>query len=439
MFNRIHDKNLFYLLFIGLIYRLIVFIGFYTHITIFPDSAGYIELSNLISSFELEGYNGKRSPGYPFLISLAFGNLYLLVIYQFFLGSITTLFWYKTLLNFNFNKKTSFVVSLFLMSFIHVLFYETAVLVETLALFLLSGIILILSSGYFKSNSYKWEFILGVLLGFLVLVKPFYAYLPFLIYGAFLFKNISFKNIINKKIIIFIFPLLSYFGWSYVNKLNTGHFVSTTFYGLNTAQNCVYFVEKGPEKYNWIIEPYVEYRQRSIEEDKTVAMSIWYAYNQGAFEKYNLNFADFSKELGEFAKLTIQANPLDYLKQVVFGSWIDFWKPNLYWNYDSFNFNGANKIFLIIWYFQKSLLYILKIAFVIISPFLILKWIRKKEVSFVGFLSLFVLTPSILQALLTYGTNSRFSYPFEFLMIIVLLLFVRENMNLIKKNRRILP
>lgn len=432
MFNKITDKNLINLFVIGLVYRLVVFIGFYTHITIFSDSTGYLELSNLISSIDLEGYNGKRSPGYPLLISLAFGNLYILVLYQFILGSITTLFWYKTLLNLDFGKKASFLISLFLMSFIHILFYETAVLVETLTLFLISGIVLIISSGYLKYSSFKWDVILGLLMGFLVLVKPFYAYLPFLIYGIFLFKNFSLKNILNKKLILFLFPLLVYFGWSYVNKLNTGHFVSTTFFGLNTAQNCVYFAEKGPEKYNWIIEPYVEYRELSIKEDKTVAMSIWYAYNQGAFDKYNLEFADFSRELGEFAKLTIQANPVDYLKQVVFKSWIDFWKPAIYWNYDSFNFNVANKIFLLIWYFQKTLLYLFAILFIIISPYLLLKWVIKKESSFIGFLTLFVLVPSVLQAITTYGTNSRFSFPFEFIMFLVLLLFVKDNLHFIK-------
>lgn len=434
MFYKCKDINFIYLFAIGLLYRLLVFIGFYTHITMYPDSEGYIELSNLITSFELEGYNGQRSLGYPLLISLAFGNLYVLVFYQFILGSITTLFWYKILLNLHFSKKTSVILSLFLMSFIHVFFYETAVLVEALTLFIISIVVVILTSDYFKQSALKREILLGILLGILVLIKPFYAYLPFLIYGVYIYKNFNFKNIFSPRLLIFMLPIMVYFGWSYVNKLNTGHFVSTTFFGLNVAQNCVYFAEKGPDNYNWISDPYVEYRDLSIKENKDVAMAIWYAYDNGAYDKFNLDFAEFSKELGTFAKLTIQSNPLDYLEQVVMRSWVDFWKTSIYWNTNNFNSEGANKVFLFIWLIQKTILVFLKLIFVMISPFLVVYWIGTKKNSMAGFLALFVLVPSVLQALITYGTNSRFSFPFEFLMIMVVTLIIKNNYGFCKRR-----
>src|SRR5690606_15897135 len=102
-----------------------------------------------------------------------------------------------------------------LMSFLHVLFYETAVLTEALTLFIISAIVFLITIGYFNRNDLNREIIMGLLLGFLVLVKPFFVYVPFLIYGVHLLNNFNVRGIVHKKILIFILPLFAYFGWSY--------------------------------------------------------------------------------------------------------------------------------------------------------------------------------------------------------------------------------
>ncbi|MFD2433466.1 phospholipid carrier-dependent glycosyltransferase [Mesonia maritima] len=254
-------KYLYYLVGIGFLVRLLIFLGFYTHITIFPDSSGYITLAERIMDFNLSGYSGKRSPGYPLLITLGFGNLYAVVFYQFLLGILTSILWYKSLLKLKFSEKFSFGISVFMSTLLNVIFFETAILVESLVLFLISLIIYRFIKFYDKPTNYKTEMVTGFLLGLLTLVKPFYAFLPFLFYALFILRDFKIKKIINKKLILLLFPLIAYFGWSYVNKLNTGYFVSTTFLGLNMAQNCVRFAEKGPDRYNWISEPYVKYRE----------------------------------------------------------------------------------------------------------------------------------------------------------------------------------
>ena len=429
-------KNyLYYLVAIGFLVRLIIFIVFYTHITIFPDSSGYITLAERIADFDISGYSGSRSPGYPLLITLGFGNLYLVVFYQFLLGILTSTFWYKSMLKLKFSEKFSFGISVFLTTLLNVIFFETAILVESFVLFLISLLIYRILKFYNKTTKYKTEIITGILLGFLTLVKPFYAFLPFLIYLLFTLKDFKIKKIINKKLILLIFPLIAYFGWSYVNKINTGYFVSTTFLGLNISQNCVYFAEKGPDKYDWISEPYVKYREKSLKENKDVAMSIWYAYNEGEYEKYNLNFNDFSQALGEYAKETIKQNPQDYLYQVFFYSWKDFWKPGIHWNYYKFNFNYANKILLVIWYIQNVVLWFFRLSFVMLIPFFLIKaiWNRKITAEFILFMTVF--SASILQALVTYGTNSRFSFPFEFIMIFLVMIYIKNRSYLIKHKK----
>src|SRR5699024_6465555 len=213
-----------------------------------------------------------------------------------------------------------------------------------------------------------------------------------------------------------------YFGWSYVNKINTGYFVSTTFIGLNLAQNCVHYAEKGPLKYQWLSEPYVHYRKKSIANNRDVAMAIWAAYNAGAYDKYDLSFPDLSHQLGLYAKATIYHNPFDYLQQVAL-SWWKFWKPSIMWNYDSFNFPYANKIFLLLWKFQKLILWTSRVAFIALIPYYFFKAIKTRKISLEFKLMSLVLAGSILQAAVTYGSNSRFSFPFEFIMVMLVLHF----------------
>ena len=423
----IHKKHISYILSIGLLARLITFFVFYTQATIYPDSGGYIELAERLMSFDLSGYSGKRSPGYPLLIAIAQAEVYVVVFIQFALGLISAVFWYKTLLQLKVNKMLSFYTTLFLSTLLNVIFFETAILVETFTVFLFSWVIFrMVSSQNQSENSLKTELFTGLLLGLLTLVKPFYAFVPFLFYGFYILQHFKLKSIFSKKLLLLVFPLMAYFGWSYVNQLNTGYFVSTTFLGLNTAQNCVRFAEKSPEEYRWISDPYVEYREKSIEENRNLAMTIWYAYEDGAWDAYNLSFNDFSNELGKFAKATIKENPVDYFKQVVFYSWLDFWKPVIYWHYDQFNLKHANQFYVLIWFTQKTILYLVRLSFLISIPLLLIKDLKNRKLSISSQLSLLVLAASVLQALVTYGTNSRFSFPFEFIMVFVVITFIQQ-------------
>ena len=45
--------------------------------------------------------------------------------------------------------------------------------------------------------------------------------------------------------------------WCGFVKSKTGYFVTSTMFGIYKIQNCVYFAEKGPKTYQWIIDPYV--------------------------------------------------------------------------------------------------------------------------------------------------------------------------------------
>jgi 4-amino-4-deoxy-L-arabinose transferase-like glycosyltransferase len=417
------------LVLMGILYRVVLFC-FYLHSNLFPDSGSFIDLGNKMLTLSLRGYSGERSPGYPLLYFLAFGSTRLTVILQFGIGVITSVYWYKTLLNLNFSIKNSFWITLFLESFLHVFLYESSFLIETPVLFLISVVFYILSNNYFEKKSWKLEIWMSVLLGYLVLMKPFFAYIPFLIYFFAVIYKFKFVNIVNRKMILFIFPLMAYFGWSYVNKINTGYFVSTSFLGLNIAQNCVYFAEKGPPQYKWLSEPYAKHRDIYINENKDVAMSIWEAYGSGEYDYKEFTFPQLSHEMGKYAKETIVNNPKDYFYQVITKSWFDFWLVFGKKEFMPFRVDFFDSIMNFVWAIQSLLLLFFKFSFLLLVPFYVVKFLWNRKISMELIIVTVVFTTSLLQGLVTYGTNAKYSFPFEYLMIIVVLLFLKNNVTL---------
>lgn len=418
--NNLTKKSIATIIAFCFISRLIIVL-LYQNITIFPDSSGYTELAERLADFNLKGYLGTRSPGYPLLIALTGNSLIIAVVFQFALGTINAIYQYKTLRLINFTVKTSLIATLGFNSFLHVIFYETNILTESFTLFFVTMIFYFIIKGLHTEHKLKNSIILSLLIGFLILIKPFYIFLPFLIYGFYTLKNFSFSRIINIRITLLIFPLLSFLGWSYVNKVNTGYFVSTTYWGINIAQNCVHFAEKCPEEYKEIGDTYADYREKIIAADKDVAMTIWFARPELMGMTKLSYLPDFSAKLSEYSKATIKKNPIDYSKQV-FISWRDFWDTAIYWNYKNFKVPHANQLLNILWLIQSLLLYLIKVVFVLVIPYQVIQFLRKKEINAAIIITTMVFTASILQAMATYGTNSRFSYPFEFLMIVVLLL-----------------
>lgn len=428
----LNKKEIKLLLLIGFSTRLLLTI-LYLKVTKVPDSWSFMTLAEYFIHFDLSGYNGERSPGYPLLIVLGLGTMKLTVIYQLILGVFTTLFWYDTLLVFKFSRKQSLWITIFVSTFLCHFFYETSILVETLTLFFISILFWILVKN--KLENSNWIILSGIslFLAYLVLIKPFYVFLPFLIYGLYFLKVFRWKALINKKIIILIFPVIAYLSWSYVNKINTNYFVSTTYFGLNTAQNCVYFAEKAPPEFDWISEPYVTFREKAIRENKDVSMAIWYAYNDSVFKKYNLTFPDFSNELGKFSKATIQKNKTDYLYQVLYRSFLDFWKVYDMKPYLVFNNVLIDSLISQLWDIQKIVLQIFKLLFIPIGIYYLYQSIKRRKISTEVIGVTIIFTTAILQAFVTYGTNAKYSYPFEFLMMILVFMFFREKLNIKKK------
>lgn len=418
----IHKNPIKSILLIGAIIRILVSV-LYQHITIYPDSNDYILLAERLANIDLSGYQGERSPGYPIIIAICNNSLLITTIIQSIAGLVTLVFTYKTGLAANLSKKWSLVTTLFLACYLPCIFYELAILSESLTILLITISIYCLFRIIFQRQNQIANYLsLAIACSCLTLVKPFYIFIPFIYFIILIIYDRKIRGIIMRYSYILLLPLLVYCGWSLVNKINTGYFVPTTFYGYNIAQNCVAFAENTSAEYKRIGDIYADYRDKNIKEGNGTAMSIWEAHNALKAET-GLSFTDLSRELYNYSIVTIKLNPKSYIRQV-FISWRDFWKTSFYWQPE----NSAHGQYGLLFAgnAERLVIQLAKIFFVLLIPVSIIQSIRNKKITPQAIISILVITASILQAMVTYGTNSRFSYPFEGLMIISLAISINN-------------
>ena len=413
--NRLFQKYAILILVIfGLIFRML-FYFFNQNALLTNDSQTYIDLAKLISSGSINGYFGGRSPGYSLLICLLGNSIQLVVLFQVIIGILSSVFWYIILKYFKFNAVFSLSISLFFSSFLHVLSYEHSILIESINLFIITLLIYYV----IKNKILVTAFCLAIL----VLLKPFYMYLPFVIFAYFIYNNFNWKAFIKQQLLVLILPLFVFISWSYVNFLSTGYFVSSTYFGLNKIQNCVNFIEKAPEEFNWIKAPYLKQRELHSENGLGNPMCIWYAVDNGDFEYKKMSFPQLSNEFGKCADATIKNNFGLYIKQVIFLSFKEFWNVEMV----SSNSLESSNFLKSVWNFQSVFLRIIKTIFLLLIPIYIFRFFKNRIFSLELLLVLIVLSTAILQALVVYGSNARYSFPFEFIMITIVLLFIKNN------------
>lgn len=433
----------------GVLIRALIYLLYNGHVSIFNDSGGYITMAEMIRSWDFSNFNGTRTPGYPFLIFLANLSGPLTAIYQSILGMLTSLMlfyiFYKNSKNLSFSLLIGLIPSIFL----HLLFYERAILTENLTLFCLVFCVWVLFKTSFFSQRLSLFHILliGLVSTLALVVRPMFVILPPLIAFYYLVLNFRrgiFHNLI--RILIVCLPaFIFYFAWSSFNEKHTGYKTITAYSGINIAQTTVFFAENADDKYADIRDLHVRKRDSLIANDADPAMAIWYVYAD-LERKDSLTVAEFSQLLNPMNDDLLKNNKFAYLKRVT-QSWINFWGTGMMWNYDSFPIKEIKWALTGFWLFiMTPIIIFLKILFLIICTFHFYKRIRNRKwlFTFDFFCVLLILGASVGQALVTFGSNARFSMPFFPLIIIVVVQFYLNNKKYVPasfgiKKRRHLP
>ncbi len=432
----LNNKYIFLLIFFLLTAKIIFYFG-YNSFSEAPDSWAFNHFVTELINNNFNDYVGERTPGYPYFVYLLNHDKMLVVLVQMLMGIITSILWFKTLLNLKISEKFAFYCTLFFALYLQNFFNETFILAETFMLLLNSIILYILLNNYFEKKQIIVEISMSVLLAVLILVKPFFLFYPFLIFALYLIKNPAFKKVISVKLIIFILPAYAYFSWCSFVEEKIGYFEPTAYFGLNLAQNCLYFAEKGPKEYDYIAKPYVKYRDEMLLNGEDASMAVWKVWGgQHLAPKYT-KFADVTHQFGKYAKATIASNLGDYFYYSITNSWFDFWKVFDMKPYMNFKDGSFNSVVSLINTIQMLLLLILKFVFLILSFYYFFLFIKNRKVTNVMILLAFIHAAAILQALVVYGTNAKYAFPYEFFMLVVVLLFLKEKFNWFSKVQHI--
>ena len=427
-----NNKYIYGLIILLFVAKLFFFLGYNTFSEA-PDSWAFNHFVTELINDNFDDYVGERTPGYPYVVYLLNHDKILVVLVQMLMGIVTTVFWFKTLLNLNFSDKVTFYTTLFFSLYLQNFFFETFILAETFMLFLNSIVFYFLLNSYFEKKQILVETTLSILITILILVKPFFIFYPFLIFALYLLKNFTFKKLVSVKLILFILPMYAYFSWCSFVEEKIGYFEPTAYFGLNLAQNCLYFAEKGPKEYDFIIKPYVKYREEMLQKGEDASMAVWKVWGgQHLAPKYT-KFADVTNQFGKYAKATIATNLGDYFYYSITNSWFDFWKVFDMKPYMSFQDNTFNAVVSVINSIQMVVVLILKFIFLLLSFYYLYDLIKNRKINNVMLLLAFIHAAAILQALVVYGTNAKYAFPYEFFMLVVILLFLKERFNWFSK------
>jgi hypothetical protein len=432
----LNNKYVYGLILLLFVARLFFFVG-YNNFSEAPDSWAFNHFVTELINNNFDDYVGERTPGYPYLIYLLNHDKILVVLVQMLMGVVTAIFWFKTLLNLKFTQKVAFFVTLFSSLYLQNFFYETFILAETFMLLLNSIVFYFLLNNYFEKKQIVVEIILSILLAVLILVKPFFMFYPFLIFALYLLKNFSFKKLVSVKLIIFILPMYAYFSWCSFVEEKIGYFEPTAYFGLNLAQNCLYFAEKGPKKFDYIMTPYVKYREEMLRNDEDASMAIWKVCSGQHLAPKYIKFADVTNQFGKYAKATIADNLGDYFYYAITNSWFDYWKVFDMKPHMKFEDNVFNSVVSVINTLQMLVVLILKFVFLLLSFYYLYVLIKKRKINAIMIFLAFIHAAAILQALVVYGTNAKYAFPYEFFMLVVVLLFLKEKFNWFSKPEHI--
>lgn len=422
--EKIEKNAVLYLLCYAILIRVLVLI-FYNGYSIFPDSEAYIELGQRLSGLDLNNYSGKRTPGYPAIIALLNSNLTFVKIFQLLLGIISTFLLFDLVKRETQSNFVGFLAAVFTTSFVHFVFFEVAILTETVSLFLLLLSFWLIKTKECLSVEVKnvYIIILSIVFAYLFLTRPMFIYLPIGFFLYFLVKNlrVNIKKALIKSTFILLFPLISFYSWSSLNEKNIGVFGSTYFLGFNLTQTATPFFELVPDEKKEIRDILLKHRDSIAKlPNKNIAMSIWAAHDE-LLQQTKLTPPQLSKNLGEISIDLFKEHPNLYLRQVTI-SWLHFWKESILWKPAQIKSSLLKNILMGLWlYIQQWAAIGLSVLFIYFSLKHLFRFMKHglKKFDFNLFIILIVLSGSIAQAMITYGSNDRFSFPYFPLIIYI--------------------
>lgn len=409
---KVKNNWFFYLIIIAIAFKLSIFL-FTAVPLVSPDSGGYIGLARNISSFNLSGYVGIRTPGYPLIIALCNMNLTIVVVVQMVLGIFISLLMFKITYTLTSNPQFAFISALTYLFYVQQFDIERFILSETVTTFFVTAAVYF-SIVYFFRGKLFYKMLISVLLGcFAALTKPLLILLPFFLIIIFTIDVLYYREklitLLLRLPILLLLSITSITSWSYVNYKNNQVFTLSTLSGLGMTNAVGGFMIPRNDQFKEIRDIYIKHRTIQINKTGSYVNTIFQAFPEMQQET-GLNYASLSVQLQKMSKLEISEQPKLYIRHIV-GSVYRFWNPLA-----EREFNKLYNLKLLPGTIGRVIILILNVLFIISLPLLLLL-IYKKQFDYntlfilIG-VYLFVWGSSIAQGMVEYG-NLRYSLPFQ--------------------------
>ncbi len=381
---------------------------------LYPDSDGYIILSRQLLTLNLRGYDGHRTPVYPIFLLLGGLNLQVVRVMQNLLGIATAAMLFAMVYRSTRSAAAALAAGLAYGLDISQLSFEQLILTETLCAFMVTWSALALQRTMMEKRSGWREYaVLGTLVGLTALTRPLYAYLAplyLLILAMISRRERAPLGQAALRLGSFAAPAGALvLGWCMLNWVNVHDFSLATFRGYGMSNVCGAFVELAPDKYAFIRDPYLKTRAKQIATTGTHAMTIFYAIPE---IEARIGYSGFqlSRDLAAMSVELYIHHPMLYAQWVARG-WMRFWRPPRYGQARSPG-PALESAYRALWPVESVALRGVNLMFLLSACLLIADlFLRRSMPAFDLCAAAIVLVASVLQGMMDFGENARYSVP----------------------------
>jgi hypothetical protein len=393
------------------------------------DTEEYAALAYRFMTHDFRNYSADRTPVYSFLLLAARFDYRVVWFIQNILGIATSLLLYTLAKDRSRNRGLASLAGASNSIFLNQLMFESFVMTETLAAFILV-LSLFLSHRFCPDRNDEQQgghtvlLLLGVLLGLAALLRPLFLYLP-IVFGAYVWTESAEKEtrlgrragLVARVVLPAAMLILS---WSTFNYIKAGYFGPTALGGYSLTNHSGAFMELAPDRYATIRDIYLEYRKIQVTTLGDNTMTIWKAYPR-ILQATGYSYVQLSRQLTRLSLWLFVHHPLLYIRHVGLSA-RRFWEPTFYPPTLRVNAARVNAGLTTIWSVQRwTLIGVYFIFFFATLHSLFSVSFQKNGPSFKFLCLPIALTVwgCLIQALVEFGENGRYAIPYQSLLILV--------------------
>jgi hypothetical protein len=388
----------------------------------YGDTPSYLRLAGQLAGFNLRGYDGTRTPGYPAFMAILGGDPRRIMLVQLILGWLISLFLLWIAWKMTGRARLAGGVALAYDLLLPLTLFETDLIAETCTTFWIIAslaLLIFLSRSPRRLAALASAFALGVTASLAGLTRPlFYILAVWLLPFVWVVGDVSRRRRLARTAIFCIGPTLLLGGWLLFVYRSYDMLSPTTMGGYQLVQHTGAFFEYLPDQWADVRETYLRYRDAKIAETGVQTNAIWDAIPE-LTKVTGLSFYGLSNELARLSFDLIRQHPNLYTRSVIQG-WVWFWKAPAYWRPEVFP--SGVRAALGAWVVASRAVEVLaNAAFVLISAALVVSRRLRRGVRLtregiaVGGI---VWVTSVVQTLADHGDNPRFLVPLQMVVIL---------------------